>query len=406
MKLLHHTNPGLSVLEISTGSDNLSPIILGPGLDGIEKIVKTGDYTVSCTDETAKTKLDEFLSAQGKGISAKLLDISQDLTAQEIKDQAFDLVIAFNLGTNVKSLETAVQNIKKIIKKRGRVCLVEAIHLSSQLASLMSKSGLTPTLTVHDFEDAQFRQLDLMVYTADQVMQNDGQSGEITLIEAPDQGGFAQSTSKCIAKNLAQNGYKTNRFTWGSDVSVLNGKTCIALVELENSILQNLGEGDFKILKDLVLEAKSILWVVGFGDDPSANMIDGLVRVVRNETPGLSFRTFHAGDRSLSTNKLGELISHVSLSSSPDTEFEVKDGLLNVGRIHEEEGLNNEIHQLVSGTDNEIAKAPLGQAPYPLKLCIPNPGILDSLCFEPDDLPETELEPEKIEIEVKATALK
>jgi zearalenone synthase (highly reducing iterative type I polyketide synthase) len=398
----------LSVLEISTELDNLSPIILGPGLDGIERIVKTGDYTVSCTNETAKLKLDEFLSAQGKDISAKLLDISQDITAQEIKDQTFDLVIAFNLSTHVKSLETAVQNVRKILKKGGRVCLVESASSQgvNELAYMMSKNGLTPTLMVHDFEDVELRQLDLMVYTADQAMENDGQSGEITLIEAPDQGEFAQRTSEYIAKSLAKNGYKTNQFTWGSDVSVLKGKTCIALVELEKSILQNLGEGDFKFLKDLVLEVQSILWVVGFGDDPSANMIDGLVRVLRNETPGLSFRTFHAGDRSLSTNKLGELISHVSLSSSPDTEFEVKDGLLNVSRIHEEEGLNNEIHQLVSGTDNEIAKAPLGQAPYPLKLCIPNPGILDSLCFEPDDLPETELEPEKIEIEVKATALK
>jgi zearalenone synthase (highly reducing iterative type I polyketide synthase) len=350
-----------------------------------------------------------------------LLDISQDISAQKLKDQTFDLVIAFNLSTHVKCLETAVQNIRKILKKGGRVCLVDATqpgsfltalghspssHRVDELKYLMSKKGLIPSFTAHDFEDIQFRQLDISVYTTDQIAQSEKQVQEITLIEAPDGADFTQRTSDSLATSLERAGYKTNRLIWGSDVSALNGKKCIALVELEKSILQDLGDADFRFLKDFMLKAQSIFWVVGFDQDPSSNMIDGLVRVVRNETPGLSLRTFHAGGRSLPTDKVGELISRAFLSSSLDTEFEIREGLLNVSRIHEEKGLNNEIHKLVSGSDNEIAKAPLGQAPNPLKLSIPNPGILDSLCFEPDDLPQTNLEAEKIEIEVKATALK
>jgi hypothetical protein len=39
-------------------------------------------------------------------------------------------------------------------------------------------------------------------------------------------------------------------------------------------------------------------------------------------------------------------------------------------------------------------------------MCIQTPGMLDSICMEIDELAETELEPNYVEIQVKASSVK
>jgi zearalenone synthase (highly reducing iterative type I polyketide synthase) len=229
---------------------------------------------------------------------------------------------------------------------------------------------------------------------------------EITLIEAAKPSKRARISAHHIDMTLQVLGYKITRFSWGSDVLILNGKSCISLLELETSILRDLTEQDFVSIKRLILGAASTFWVVGF-DDPSAAMIDGLARVVRNENPGMSFRTFHAEQSSLSNpGHLGEFISRAFNSETTEDEFRIINGLLNVSRIEEDKVLNEEINDILPRAEKKITSMPLGQAQYPLKLCVPKPGRLDSVCLEPDELPETDLEDDQIEIQVKASSLK
>ena len=79
---------------------------------------------------------------------------------------------------------------------------------------------------------------------------------------------------------------------------------------------------------------------------------------------------------------------------------------MHVSRIEPDETLDEQISGILPGAQEKISNMPLGQVAYPTKLCIRSPGMLDSLCWEPDDLPSTELEKECIEIRVKSTALK
>lgn len=177
-------------------------------------------------------------------------------------------------------------------------------------------------------------------------------------------------------------------------------------MELENPLLYDISEIGFNSMKQLILEAARTLWITG-NDDPSSGMVAGLARVVRNEVPGISFRTLHADLSSHATSeKLETLITRVFQSSTADDEFMVKDGVLYVSRIEEDAHLNDEVERLLPNAGKKIDRIPLGQAPGPLKLSVQVPGILDSLCFEPDDLPQTEIGDEQIEIQVKATALK
>jgi hypothetical protein len=228
---------------------------------------------------------------------------------------------------------------------------------------------------------------------------------EIVLIIRPNSSQAAKDVVARLAMVLEDQYYKTTIFIWGSEMTALKGKQCLALMELDNSIFMNLNERDFELIKTLILGAKSTFWVVGHGD-PSAAMIAGLARVVRNETPGISLRTFHYEQYTrASSEKVGELIAKVFTSKTSDNEFMVKDGVINVSRVEEDAALNNEIELLLSQRGRKVTKMPLGQADGPQKLCVLTPGLLDSLTFEVDKVAQTNLSAEMIEIKVKATAL-
>jgi len=138
-------------------------------------------------------------------------------------------------------------------------------------------------------------------------------------------------------------------------------------------------------------------------------MIDGLVRVVRNETPGLDVRVLHA-DESLSlvapAERLADLLVKAFLWHGEDKEFQVKGGILHICRAEEDTVLNEEINSVISGSTNAIVEVPLGDIRYPVKLCVRSPGMLDLVFLEPDESAEAELEPDFVEIETKATSLK
>lgn len=274
------------------------------------------------------------------------------------------------------------------------------------LQPLLQRNGFISKTLFTDFEEPQFQQLSLLVGSLEEPSEASAEDRDIVLIEAANPSEAAQTITAQLTLALEEKSYKVKSFAWGSDISTLKGKSCIALMELEKPLLSALSEQDFNSMKQLILEAASTLWVVGL-DGPSGGMISGLARVVRNETPGISFRTLHADLTSLATSEnLGALITRVFQSSTPDDEFMVKDGVVHVSRIEEDASLNEEIERLLPNAGKKIGRVPIGQTPGPVKLCVQTPGILDSLCFEPDDFPQTELGAEQIEIQVKATALK
>jgi hypothetical protein len=261
-------------------------------------------------------------------------------------------------------------------------------------------------MTFRDFEEAEFQQLGLVIGAVDETSTPNGANKEIVLIEAANPSQAAKEVTAQLAMSLESKSYKTAYFVWGSDVSMLKGKHCIALMELDDSLLRDLNEKDFNSSRKVILEAASTFWVVGH-NDPSAAMIDGLARVVRNETPGLSIRTFHYNEGSNASNeKTGELIARTFHSTTTDDEFMIKDGVVNVSRVGEDGILNDEIEGLLPSSGKKVAKMQLGQTHGAQKLCVLTPGMLGSLAFETDEDPQTDLPADMIEIYVKATALK
>ena len=339
----------------------------------------------------------------------EILDVSQEFSAEMIKDRSYDVMVAFDLGANVSKLNVAVITMIKLLKKEGKICILEPNSTLEEVQLLLDTNHAESMVFQNIDEDAS-QQLSLVMAKINDMSDANGVNGvtkkEVVLIQPAEPAVHTQAVASDLTACLEKTDHSITPFRWGSDISKLSGKSCISLMELETPLLRDLGRDDFDTLKNAVLGAQKMFWIVGF-DDPSAALIDGVARVVRNEVPGLSFRTLHTKEQTvLSTGNLTELIARAFNSKTEDDEYLINDGVLQVSRIEEDEVLNAQINDVLPGAESKIVSMPLKQAQYPLKLAVQKPGMLDSLCLEPDDLPETALEETFIEIQVKATALK
>ncbi|XEV02348.1 hypothetical protein FSHL1_007635 [Fusarium sambucinum] len=69
-------------------------------------------------------------------IDYKKLDISQDLLAQSLSGNSFDLVVSSNVSYNSTGIDTASGHIKNLMKPGGRLVLMEPLRMVMSLISL------------------------------------------------------------------------------------------------------------------------------------------------------------------------------------------------------------------------------------------------------------------------------
>ena len=276
-------------------------------------------------------------------------------------------------------------------------------YRTNTLEPSLSRNGLNLSFKVGDIENGQAEML--VAQTASETVASFSDK-DIVIVQPADASARALAFGQQLSVDLEKDSFQTTIFSWGSDVSHLKDKQCISLLELEKPLLNDLNEEGFTSLKSAITETKELLWIVGF-DDPCNGMVNGLARVVRNEIPGISFRTAQTDfAHESSPEESTSMIARVFKSKTLEDELRIQNGIISVSRIEEDIVTTKEVENLMPNARDRINRVPLAEVGSPQKLCIQTQGMLDSLCFEADDLPLTQLEDDQIEIDVKATALK
>ncbi|KAI6092718.1 PKS01 highly reducing polyketide synthase [Hypoxylon rubiginosum] len=387
IKISHHINPSTSILELAGTSSLLS------NLD-IADVLSTAEYTVACQTDEIKAGLQQSL-ADFSGINYCLDPLSEEIP-EDLKEKSDLVIFPSSSSLSVESIISA----SLLLNKGGKICVIESVTNAKATESLLKNAGL---LVV--FESAANGQV-LITASSDAPTEEAKANEEVVLILDFIPPAATRVLEHHLTAALTGRGYKVSSVVWGEvDVSTLKGKTCISLMELEQPFLENLGEEDFNAVKQLILDAGSVMWVNGL-DTPASGMMNGVARVVRNEVPGIKLRTFNAPYISLGKPaRLAEIISRVFSSGSADNELLFKDDFIQVSRVVEDVSLNDEMDRINPQNSKLVDHIPLRDAPSPLKLAIGTVGIMDTLCFERDNLPRTELKSDEVEIKVKATAL-
>jgi 2-polyprenyl-3-methyl-5-hydroxy-6-metoxy-1,4-benzoquinol methylase len=112
-------------------------MLLFPKLESIQGVLKTGDYTISCSNGDTNSKVEKRISSLDGNVKFGVLEIDQDLEAQqEMKDRKFDVIVAFNITYGAQRPDVALSNVKKLLKPGGVACFIEVINPGPRLSML------------------------------------------------------------------------------------------------------------------------------------------------------------------------------------------------------------------------------------------------------------------------------
>lgn len=196
----------------------------------------------------------------------------------------------------------------------------------------------------------------------------------------------------------------------GLDLQNTRDIFCIFLLELDRSVFNNLSETMFKMLKDVFRSSSRILWL-RIGDDNVANnpdfgLVTGLGRSVNSENSHLHFVEL-AIEGNLSAADTARFIdeAYQGMLFGPtglrETEYRGSEGMLYIPRVDEDTRLNDFIHTK-TGVHKASTRRLKDDGGRALELTVNSPGLLDSLQFVDDLSVDQPLQPDEIEINVKA----
>jgi acyl transferase domain-containing protein/NADPH:quinone reductase-like Zn-dependent oxidoreductase len=149
-----------------------------------------------------------------------------------------------------------------------------------------------------------------------------------------------------------------------------------------------------------------LIWVSYGGSmdctDPTQAMVQGLLRVARNESQGSRFVNIDVDGPSSSAEFLAERICEVLDGKITEEEIAIREDVPYIPRVLEDPELNA---KLVNGVGGEPSMQNFGSQ-RALKLQIGTIGLLETLHFAPDEAILTQpLKDDEVEIRVMATAL-
>ncbi len=191
-------------------------------------------------------------------------------------------------------------------------------------------------------------------------------------------------------------------------------KLCVFLAELERPLLANIKSDEFDALQRLLTSVRGVLWVIRGAYDnstnPHVNLISGLSRTIRSETL-LPFATLDLDGRSkLADSQITEAVVKVFDSvfvrgSHPNRELEFmeREGRFFTPRIVNDTEMNETVYRETKTC--ALQAVPFGQDDRRLKLALTNVGALDTLHFTDDDIAETTIDSDDIEIKVQAVGV-
>ncbi|KAK8069347.1 hypothetical protein PG994_005963 [Apiospora phragmitis] len=437
--LLAHKNPNLRILEVGAGAGGVTAHIAGslfPSAGSTVPRCARYDFTDAVPSLLEKAQKD-FPSYSSR-MRYTLLDIEKDPQEQGFEPGTYDLVIATNNTARAqKNLAVPLQNVHALLRTGGKLLLL--VHTGNigrsdfaygLLPGSPCLSALTPEkwnqtlvgsgfsgndFVLDDYADVTNQELSIIVST-----KVDGALDSLKSLSPPHRRISLVTTRGSVTQaKVASQIQSTLSTEYGvvCETSFLDalkssaGKALVFLVELDSPVLHNLDEKTFETLRASLLSAEHLVWVTGGGDDwdtPEYHVADGLLRGLRTENAMLKAVTLAANPSQPNVAEVVQEMVHSVFvcGDANDLEAEYRDqnGILFINRAVEDSHLNEHVHTTIQPQQTQVQ--PFGTPGLPpLGMQFKTPGLLDSLQFVEDTAAKEALQPDDVEIQVKAVGV-
>ncbi|RGP66594.1 polyketide synthase [Fusarium longipes] len=426
---LGEINPDLKIIEVGAGTGSATIKVLEalsgdePGEENFSAYTYT-DISTGFFDE-ARKKL-----AKWPRVMYKKLDITKELSDQDIEAGTYDIVIASNVLHATTNIEDTVRNIGSLLKPgSGKLAIVEAMPEGCDAAFLpytvlpgwwltdddWRRPGDGPLMTQETWDqllvDTGFNGVEGAVMdwpTAEQcvvklmwsTMLPDG-LGDLEETSSADSISICCSptTDATLAEKVATRLSHLEPRIANSipEPHGLANKLCIFIDCGETSYLSSLDtEEAFVKFKSMVVDSKGLLWVSPKTDDPEFSRIGGLLRTLRLEDSTkkmLRLQNVPLEDSKTTAelvNKLAEALVQDDSSGTIDLldqDFTWEDGLIQVPRLRRLKSTSRTFAIEKGLAVRQEQNLWVGSRPdSSLFMSMDTPGVMDSLYFDRHDL--------------------
>ncbi|KAI1762800.1 hypothetical protein GGR53DRAFT_399114 [Hypoxylon sp. FL1150] len=440
IRRLSHKKP-LRILEVGAGTGSATSRILsslGPNFPGrLEKYTYTDISGVFF--EAASEEFKEYSSM----MDFKVLDIEKDPSQQGLEAGSYDLVVAFQVLHATSSIGTALANCKKLLKPGGHLIVTELTNKIARRSVVfgvlsgwwlgendgrqggpeLSEGEWDTRLRAQGFSgvDWCFRDRDDVGHSSSIISSSvpyetkSELPSKVVIVTSPAGNNKTKSMVEQLLCRLAATGSAVEQKSLiDLGKSDLSTSRCIAVFEIEKSLLSSIEAEEYDSLKNMVLHSEGTLWLTQGGTSldtqvPEHNMVAGFARTIRGEAPEVKFTTLDLDpevscEQAEVTETILKVLRLQGEAHNADHEFAERKGALHVLRISPDESLSRLLTPNESQED-QLTLQPLKQPGRPLKLDLKATGELDSFYFSDDADCSKPLGDLEVEIEVKAVGL-
>lgn len=440
LKDLLFKHPDMTILEVGAGTGSFTEHILNAlsgDNDGAHNYAKYYFTDISpAFFERARSQFDKHKHK----MNFTILDMEKDPVAQGFEQGAFDMIVASNVLHVTADLENALRGLRKLLKPGGKLILHEDVRPDSIPASfvfgllpgwwpatkdgrsmspvvdearwdtLLRVSGFSGAeLCLRDYADQESHLMNIICATAEGPRGEDNACSEVTVIVEPESS-LQWDLAKGIMCQLSTYGLQRTRTIKLSDAvqdgAISPNSAIVTLFDTgEKALLSRLDNEKFTLLKNLLVNAKNILWVSNGGGrtpDPSHGMIDGFTKVFNTEQPHSKLTTLALegiGTETPRESTVSTIISvlvQVLRNANPNEleDYRMLEGVLHINRIQNDTAIS----QVLSGKKTEIKKLEASR-PFAVELQV------SSLLIRQDACTDAVLQADEVEIEVRAMGL-
>ncbi|PYH98982.1 hypothetical protein BO71DRAFT_455222 [Aspergillus ellipticus CBS 707.79] len=332
--------------------------------------------------------------AESGNMKFSIFDVEKTPEQQNLEQETYDLVIAFNAIHATSSIRVSLKNCRKLLKPGGRIILIEltgshmmqldfifgllpgwwlGVEDHRKNGPLMSEqswhtclqesgfSGLDIALRNH--QDENYHTYTAMVSTAIGVASGSQVSRNMIIVVSHNLQKHYCAIGNCQVVTLSD-----------LKLIIMDSAHYIFLLEIEDHFLHGISSDEFLLLQKALSSAS--IGLMG-------------CQTYQAEHEGLHFATFF-----LEGNSIGDFTAVNIAKPEEDSEFVEQDGLIFINRVQE-----------ASRTDGRCPQPRDRAEPQMRKLGFESPGLLNTLNFFDDPEPATPLQEDEIEIRIQYSGI-
>jgi NADPH:quinone reductase-like Zn-dependent oxidoreductase len=419
---LTHKHPDLHFCEIGARLGTVATCVLDPKADS-QTARRYGKYTIVDVEDSNLEYVRKQLSIKEQ-VDFKIIDRSLELSVQEFIPQSFDIIIINMMSDSSLGDQAFIDAIIELLKPSGKL-IVRQIPQANFLWNFLLGLSSNPFLPVVHAPDLKhllqrvplpqtqvpvaIPQWSATVYYGQEGNQRNHSefSHDSSILIVDPRSDLQQAIGNHLCKVTGT--LNSSNILSLSDVTSLPDKAgydFILLVELEEPWLSNIHREDFEVLKEVLRDAKSLLWVNKANDIPEYALNEGLLRVSRheNEKTAVVSLSLETDDRHPATiakriHFMSKRLQEELLECADEYEPEYReyDGLLNIPRCMQAREHDKHIFSCL---EKPLVRQNLGDKK--LRLGLGTLGVLDTLEFGQDDSAKAPIGSGEVEIAVQA----